>query len=637
MRSVISPHAFPALPCLMVIALAACFGAGAPWGWSHGLLFAVAGLLMLLRPPEGWSARGALWLAAAWIVPAVSSLWLPASLVAQSWRASLANVGIDLAHTISPQPEETRVMLMAMSAAGIVVVWALGHAADGNTRMRTAMLFVWGVVWFTVADWVTGVPTPDDGPRFDFGFFPNRNHSACLLAMAAVVALGLTVQQLRRKRPVQACVSAAALLFLGGSLIARSPSRAGIALVLVGGLLWWAMLGTRYLRGQAGRTVWLMLLAAVLSFAVVDSVVKERLGGTLQTALAGGDAAAPVVLGNDARAGIASDTLSMIAAAPWTGHGAGQFRFVFPQYRDASSDTADRDALHPESSWLWLAAETGLPAALLIFASLLWVSARAWRDLRRPDSRAKALRAACLAAALLPAIHGWIDVPLHRIGILWSSAVLMALALSGERPQVRRITRISWRLAGAAVALFALWLLRGEADLAPRLPSERLEAVMHQAESVWWQDRKQQLAAAGQGIALPDPPNGEDPLEQQIALLQQAMVPLPMHAAGHGLLGLLALHFDDRDALAHQAFAAHRALDPRWITLPLDQAEAWSAIDEAATADLWQDALRRAREHDARWPVAVLPTVEARIRETAERSETLRQRADALLGEAQGP
>jgi hypothetical protein len=324
----------PPLTCLMILALVACFGAGAPWGLSHGLLFGVAGLLMLLMPPAGWSARMALCLAAAWMVPALAA-FLPSSVLPdQSWRDALAAVGIILADSVSPQPEESRVMLMAMTAAGMVAAWALGHGADEHTRVRAALWFVWGVVLFTLADAWIGSSAAVGEPRLDFGFFPNRNHSACLLSMASMVALGLTVQQVRWRQPVRASVSALALLVLGGSLIARSPSRAGIALLAIGLILWWTMLGSRYLRGHASRTVWLASIAAALAFVVIDSVVKNRWDETLETIRTQEFApwsavAAPV--GIDARVGVARDTLTMIAAAPWTGHGAGQWRFVCPQ------------------------------------------------------------------------------------------------------------------------------------------------------------------------------------------------------------------------------------------------------------------------------------------------------------------
>jgi hypothetical protein len=625
----------PPLTCLMILALVACFGAGAPWGLSHGLLFGVAGLLMLLMPPAGWSARMALCLAAAWMVPALTA-FLPSSVLPdQPWRDALAAVGITLADSVSPQPEESWVMLMAMAAAGMVAAWALGHGSDDRTRVRAASWLVWGMVLFTLTDAWIGFSSADGEPRLDFGFFPNRNHSACLLSMATMVALGLTVQQVRWRQPIRASVSAVALLLLGGSLIARSPSRAGIVLLAIGLIFWWAMLGNRYLRGHASRTVWLATIAAALTFVVIDSVVKNRWDETLETIgtqeFASRVSVAPPA-GIDARVGVARDTLTMISSAPWTGHGAGQFRFVFPQYREASADTADRDALHPESSWLWLAAETGVPGAFLLMGALIAMLSRAWCDIRHPESRGKALRAGCLAAACLPAIHGWIDVPLHRVGILWAAIVLVALAMSGTRPQACAITRIGWRGAGIATIALAMWLLQGSFHHAPQLPSERMDLALREAEAASLQDRKQRMAAEAQGIELSRYAAGQDPLEQRIAQLQKENRSLPMHAAAQSMLGFLALHFDDQDDLARQAFAAHRALDPRWIALPLNQAEAWSAIDEATTVALWREALDRARWHDDRWPnLPVRASVESQIREMAARSEGLRQRADILL------
>ena len=130
----------------------------------------------------------------------------------------------------------------------------------------------------------------------------------------------------------------------------------------------------------------------------------------------------------DFRLKIFHDTLWMIKATPWTGTGLGAFEAIFPLYRSAS--VLQQRVLHPESDWLWLVAEAGLPGMVATAGFAIWMGARAGRQLarRRDRSMQIALCVACLGVLA----HSFVDVPAHRLGTLMPALLLMGLAAGDE-------------------------------------------------------------------------------------------------------------------------------------------------------------------------------------------------------------
>jgi hypothetical protein len=82
-------------------------------------------------------------------------------------------------------------------------------------------------------------------------------------------------------------------------------------------------------------------------------------------------------------------------------------------------------------------------------------------------------------------------------------------------------------------------------------------------------------------------------------LLERAIPGQPLDARLHGLHGMLAIHFDDKDARVRDDFRRQRLLAPGWVRLPLVQAEAWKNIDGEESVRLWRLALERAAKQSA--------------------------------------
>jgi hypothetical protein len=93
----------------------------------------------------------------------------------------------------------------------------------------------------------------------------------------------------------------------------------------------------------------------------------------------------------------------------------------------------------------------------------------------------------------------------------------------------------------------------------------------------------------------PPLPGPVDPLELALSELESALRIAPLDPRLHGLHGMLALHFDDKDSQVEADFARQRLLSPRWVRLPLVQAEGWKRIRPEESVRLWGVALSWAR------------------------------------------
>lgn len=556
---------------MAVILGVAWLAAGAPREASQGLCLLMGGTWMLRG---GEVARLPLWvwcLAAIWGVGSLLA-FLPAGQL-PAWREALTVVGLDTGECFTPQLLPAGYGLALQALTGLVFLRLIATRDSGIGRFRLAILIAamaaacWGL-----ACWL------EPGPMGSFGFFANRNHSASLWVACLAVTAGLALEAARRRLRTALCFALAVAVVLLWTLVFAGISRAGFLLGMAGvaGVAGVAALG----RGGLPRRIAGLMLAASVVSVVPDSLVKDRVSAKL-----GQLWGEPTATGRfDARLEIQSDTLRMITSQLWTGWGIGQFEAVFPQYRKLAANVNDGRNLHPESSWLWVAAESGVPAAaaLLVLAAVL-----AWRGvwmLSRAPSRP--LRLGFLVAAILLWIHAVVDVPLHHAGLLWFSALCCAAAAPFEGRICGPLARHGWRVSGVGVALSGAWLVHGAVAGRPVTATARAEWHLNRAHALF-REGVQSATVAVEGHA--------DPLELAMAELDMAVALTPMDARLHGLRGMLALHFDERDAEARRDFLRQRLLEPSWVRLPLIQAQAWSRIDSRETAELWAEAISRVK------------------------------------------
>ena len=371
-------------------------------------------------------------------------------------------------------------------------------------------------------------------------------------------------------------------------------------------------------------------------------------------------------LERDGRWPIYRDTWNLIRETGWTGVGQGMFEHVMPRYRRFS--TTDARALHPESDWWWLAAEGGVPCAL---ALAVLVGMVAWGSIRGGiGHRGWTLRWGGLVAAMVVPVHGLGDVPGHRSALALLAVVLVASSFRAEpgmtRP-TRRWHRYPLQLVGVMVALAGAWLLWAHWGGRPPLPMVAATEAKKVAWSLYREDESRQQAAKkaaaeavaaaakaaaaekqagggaaggaagtegaaeGKAVGATAPPVEEDLLLKAFQLNEAALRVMPLHSGLQYQRGVVALHFEEWEAVTDQAFAAQRLLDPLIPVVPLSQALAWGTIDEERTVQLWVDAMARATAAVRATPVLppaamTVTAVYGRILDQA-RTEPLMRRA----------
>lgn len=574
----------------------------------------IAGFLMAFHPvqrrihPICWLGAG-LWLAGS-LCAFLPVAWMQPP----AWRNLLEASGIHTGCLITPQPLAAVGSFAEITALGLVALWAAGQQTQHSNAL--GVLFASAVAIYALAAW----QLPDllhfkSNPYGTFGFFPNRNHTATLLVMGGLVALGILIQGIRWRRPWLIAGGAASLVFLLWVLFVLNISRGGVLLMATGGLLLLLLSGRRYVGGDVGKALALVTGGALLIFLLLDTPVTRRVQSLLSlTHLpARSEGSSPETVQQsaiDSRIPIQRDTLSMINGSIWAGWGAGQFTFIFPQYQNHCRDLSRNQCLHPESDWLWMAAENGVPATLGLAALGLAAVIPVAVSVRQ--GRSRALRAGLLVASLILPIHGLFDVPGHVFSLLWTSAFLLALAAGHSREsRFPRAMAAGWRVAGTAVAAFGLLMLHGAWKGSPLLATDRVEQLVSETLQIC---RLDQRTPSGEG----------DLLAAGFGKLSEASELTPLDARVRGLQGMLALHYDDKDDDTRRAFTLQRLLEPTWVELPLNQADGWIKINEAETGALWKIAMVRARIQDG-----VIPSQQAqqqvfkKIRQRAGKSAVL--------------
>lgn len=403
-----------------------------------GFALGGAGLLLALAPPGvrlPW-----IWGALLLLLLVLAALpLLPVGMVpAQVWRTELEALGVDTGRSVSVHRAETIDLLIRMGVGSLLVLYALGHRVSLSAQHRLVLAFTAGVAVYALASMIrhhTGAHGTGASPP-TFGFFPNRNHTATLLVMGALCGLGVMVHSCRTKAWIMAAGAVVCMGLILTAVLTYSISRSGPVLLTAAVLGWLTLLG----RGYLSRTRRLLLAGLLLTACAVaawfyNGELARRLTETakkagslmasapreqvpaLKATSSTGDGSEEVL---DLRVLIQEDALSLIRHEPWTGIGLGNFRFVFPQYRDVSFN--DRICLHPESDWLWLAAEAGGPAAVVLGAATLGLLGFALQQARR--RRGLSLSLGCLMAAAVLPVHGLFDVPGHHLNLILSAVGL---------------------------------------------------------------------------------------------------------------------------------------------------------------------------------------------------------------------
>lgn len=490
------------------------------------------------------------------------------------WRRALTELGtVPIADSVNPQPWLGWFWWWLLAATCFVVAALLTAPLETKQLafvLHAAALFVAIYASLAIFALQTGWKYPFHGGAV-FGFLPNRNHTATLLVVGSVLSFGLMQWRLARGDKLAAgfaalcgAPSVAALLFF-------STSRAGVVFLAVG-LFLWAVGASRVPAARARVLAAVAVLAVFLGLLFVfgGSTVRDRLAVLWSEAVS--VRSEEGVKDVDFRQPIFRDTLRLIGDYPWSGAGIGQFEYVFPHYRKDSFRAAT--VLHPESDWLMVAAECGIPSAVVLAILLVWFALVTWKSRSLSGGM---LRWTAASAVFAAALHGAIDVPWHRPSLGW---FLMAIAASsvpssGLAARASLLSRFCFVLGGLVILAASFWI--GFEKKEGRSP-----------EFYRWNEVSSGLERLG----------NERRFVQAEKTALEAVNRFPLrHESYYWHAGYLCM-FAGTDAEIEAAVAAGRAVEPSLPKVPAEQAIILKQINPDAAVQAWVLAVERAAAID---------------------------------------
>jgi len=561
------------------------------------LLYGIAGILLLAFPPQVAIPKP-LGLAALALVAACSLSFLPANWFGlPAWRAAFqAQPVIVLGSLATPQPWHTLEGL-GMLVGGIVLgLFLICQPVDRRAHRRLAAGFTLGVgAYAALAIFAarTGWHHPWDRDHLGtFGFLPNRNHVGTLLMLGAIAGVGPFWDGIARRRWIYVVPLGLAIGLISLGILHFNGSRAGAILLFVGFIVWMAGVFRHNVDRRIMISALVMFVLALGIFVTSRSEAWERMlkpgsnaaaspivTSTLADPTTSSASQATPPLSLELRTLIYKDAFHMIADNPITGVGLGNFRYIFPQYRQESP--TERLCLHPESSWLQLAAEGGL-LAVIAAAALVILAFLRLRNI--PNHPSWAVRWASATAVLMFLMHCLIDVPGHRTATLWPALFLAGLAFRISPNQQTEPQRTPWasrwlfKISGVAFLAAFAWLA-GSLLFKTGIPATvEAERARHQVYSLHQQDRR----------------------EEAIEVAKAALVRTPLAYGLYSQWGTLELTFVDTEQTVDRLFAAERLLEPCFINTAMQEGKAWLAVDSNRSVQLFSEALARAERQKER-------------------------------------
>jgi hypothetical protein len=510
-------------------------------------------------------------------VLASASALLPAGVMGlPSWREGVPTL-VPLAASVAAMPAHAWFWWLVLAGTVMGGLFLLSAPLEAKSLM-VFLHAVAGVVALYAVMSIAAAHTAWSWPfagGANFGFLPNRNHTATLLVVGSIISFGLLQWEVARGYRVAAVVSAlcgapslAALLFF-------STSRAGVIFLALGFMVWGiGAAGTAIKRRTALGAAGVLVAFLLLLFVAGGSTVRDRLA-TLWKDVMTTESVEEGLPEVDFRQPVFRDTLPMIADAPLTGQGLGHFEFVFPQYREASRRAAR--VLHPESDWLMVAAETGVPSVMILLGLAGWFLVRCWRARHEEGGLLRWTVASAIAAALA---HGLIDVPWHRPALGW---FLLVVALAGV-PSTGRVLRHPRWWRGAQMAAGIL-LLGAGAYLGWSAASERPPLAYR------WAAYDAELRALAEARRH----------EEGEFVALEAIRDFSLHYQGYYWWAAFLRTFEATEEEMDQAVVAGRFVEPVLPGVASEQAQLWVDLDTEREAEARVEAIRRASLIDATW------------------------------------
>jgi O-antigen ligase len=545
---------------IALLPVLACFLGGSTQKWGEGIVVALLGIYLLANPPR-FSLGLAINLVLLALLISAAAAFLPPSWFFQpTWRAAYINdFGISIPATLSPQPWITLTCLFSFVAGLSWLYLVCAQQLELREARLQLRLFTAGIVILAticILFWLRHTSPPFWHNERNFGPFPNRNQTGNLFGLTAIMILACGQDDLRKGRKRWILWGAAIALMIAAIIL--NFSRAGIGILVAGSALW---LGAFSFRQRSPSRI-----ALVVSFLLLLLTTLLLFGGqTLERFHLHNLGSADI--SNDFRWRIFSDVFQLIRDSPWCGIGLGNFEDVFAIFRVASY--SDRRAIHPESDWLWLWAELGWVAVVLVIIGFVLLIRKVYPLREGTNQR---YRLATLIAAVLFALHGLVDVSGHRVGTMFAAMFLLGLSL--HRPHSFKPSRsisILFRLIGLILLVVgASWVAAA---------------------------RGQKLLLGSVGVTnakqLATIDNRERNFTETIAVATTALEWAPLDWELYFSRAIAEAELKQNDnALAD--FRRARFLEQISYEIPLAEGNVWLSSQPVLAATAWREALRRA-------------------------------------------
>ncbi|MDC0280856.1 O-antigen ligase family protein [Akkermansiaceae bacterium] len=528
--------------------------------------------------------------------------FLPADFIGRpGWRDELEALGVETGKLNVIQWQMALEYHAVYLCLAFAAFWILGLRFSARASSQLALAFVMTVALYAIIAKISENQLALNRGGETYGFFPNRNHNSDFLSLGFVCGLGAFFQAIRSKQFVRMAILLISSGVILWAIFSWNMSRSGIVLCLLGPCLWFIGLGWRYFGKNELKAFGLVSLLGVGVFVLNQFGVKERLSGTVEKIeetfadenAADGEVEVASLNDLDLRVPVARDTFQLIGSFPLTGVGSGQFRWIFPQYRDLTIHHPNSVAAHPESSWYWLAAEWGLPAALCLVALVVLIYVGGYRNIRKRGNRDRALRFGCLVASAMVPLHSLFDVPAHRPSLLLASLVLFAI--SQNHQAAPELAPKKWsRALGVVVGLCLMTtsvLFLGATSFGWRKP-----LIVQSAEDL---AQGAELYKKIKEEANPLNPLQSLPMRKKVLeVAGQITRDVPLDGRLYRLRALASLPLIDRNEETAEDFAIDRALIPFSIRIPKIHAAASLPYLDEEVAKGWQCALENADRID---------------------------------------
>lgn len=272
-----------------------------------------------------------------------------------------------------------------------------------------------------------------------FSYFPSRNQTGTCFMVWGIISVGMAMYKLRARRWKWGfMLSVCGFIFLIATI--QTHSRAAGVLILIG----------------YGVLLWLVRPSWKVSDALKWGVPLALIGMSIFV-LAGGDwqRLEKLLASGDFRFSLYGDVLALIRDHWVSGVGLGNFASIIPFYREVG-DVAQQ-TLHPESDVLWMFADLGIGAGVIIL--LLWLrslrSTCPWREVEHFS-----IRTVVAVALMAFSLHSLIDVPMHFLGTAFLAIFLYPFAVKIEFEPFKRSSPYLWRGLGIfLMVVSAVWFV----------------------------------------------------------------------------------------------------------------------------------------------------------------------------------